>query len=428
MGKIVNPQIIIVKGGDTPTPPTTGDYFVKVIDFDGTILKSANLNNGDTFELPTPPSHDGLVFQEWSSSQAITDNKITINNNNVMIGAVYTTASGLSEFDIELTTVTGLSVTLNMDGTKNWGDGTSDTETTHTYSAVGNYTITCDGTTMTTSTSSGLFGQSNSTPNYILTKVRLSSGVTSIGGSAFSRCYSLTNITIPNSVTYIAGNDFEYCYSLTNVVIPSGVTYIGSSAFYDSSLTNVVIPSGVTSISSSAFGYCYSLTNVAIPSGVTSIGSYSFQACSSLTNVVIPSGVTSIDNSVFNSCSSLKNVVIPSSVTSIRGAFGYCHSLTNVAIPNSVTSIGSRAFYQCYSLTNVAIPSGVTSIGGSAFYWCYSLLEYDFSTFTSVPTLSDTNVFTGINGICKMKIPSALIDEWKTATNWATYADYMVAV
>ena len=336
MGKIVNPQIVIVKGGDTPTPPTTGDYFVKVIDFDGTILKSANLNNGDTFELPTPPSHDGLVFQEWSSSQAITDNKVTINNNNVMIGAVYTTASGLSEFDIELTTVTGLSVTLNMDGTKNWGDGKSDTATTHTYSAVGNYTITCNGT----SVSGDVLGQNSSTPNYTLTKVRLSNSVTSIAGGAFHLCYSLTNIVIPNSVTSFSDYApvFNLCYSLTNIIIPSGVTSFHYNDFYK----------------------CYSLTNVVIPSGVT--------------------------------------------------------------------SITSGTFSQCYSLTNIVIPSSVTSIAGISFEQCYSLLEYDFSTFTSVPTLSNTNAFTDINGICKMKIPSALIDEWKTATNWATYADYMVAV
>ena len=385
MGKIVNPQIVIVKGGDTPTPPTTtGDYFVKVIDFDGTLLKSANLNNGDTFELPTPPSHDGLVFQEWSSSQAITDNKITINNNNVMIGAVYTTASGLSEFDIELTTVTGLSVTFNMSGTKNWGDGTSDTETTHTYSAVGSYTITCDGTTMTTLSSSGLFGQNSSTSNYTLTKVRLSSSVTHVGMNAFYYCYSLTNIVIPSGVTSIDGSAFDSCYSLTNIVIPSGVT----------------------SVSGSAFGYCYSLTNAVIPSSVTSISNYAFQYCYSLTNITISSSVTSIGSN----------------------AFERCFSLTNIVIPNSVTSIGGSAFYRCYSLTNVVIPSSVISIGSNAFYQCYSLLEYDFSTFTSVPTLSSTNAFTNINGICKMKIPSALIDEWKTATNWATYADYMVAV
>jgi hypothetical protein len=291
MGKIVNPQIVIVKGGETPTPPTTGDYFVKVIDFDGTVLKSANLNNGDTFELPTPPSHDGLVFQEWSSSQAITDNKITINNNNVMIGAVYTTASGLSEFDIELTAVTGLSVTLNMDGTKNWGDGTSDTATTHTYSAVGNYTITCNGTTMNTYYGSGLFGQSQTVLNYYCKNARFA------------------------SVTLIRDFALSFCYSLSNVVIPSGVT-----------------------------------------------------------------------------------------------------------------SISDGVFRECYSLSNVVIPSGVTSIGSDAFTQCYSIIEYDFSTFTSVPTLPSTLAFEGINHICKMKIPSALIDEWKTATNWATYADYMVAV
>ena len=383
MGKIVNPQIVIVKGGETPTPPTTGDYFVKVIDFDGTVLKSANLNNGDTFELPTPPSHDGLVFQEWSSSQAITDNNITISNSNVMIGAVYTTASGLSEFDIELTTVTGLSVTLKMDGTKNWGDGTSDTETTHTYSAVGNYTITCNGTTMTTSASSGLFGQSNSTPNYTITKVRLSSSVTSISSGAFRACYSLTNITIPSGVTSISSNAFRSCYSLTNITIPSGVTSISNEAFIN----------------------CFSLTNITIPSGVTSISGNAFTSCYSLTNITIPSGVTSISSDAFNSC----------------------FSLTNITIPSSVTSISGGAFSACYSLTNITIPSGVTSIS-SAFYGCPSIIEYDFSSFTSVPTLVTTTAFTDINGICKMKIPSALIDEWKTATNWVTYADYMVAV
>ena len=87
-----------------------------------------------------------------------------------------------------------------------------------------------------------------------------------------------------------------------------------------------------------------------------------------------------------------------------------------------------RIFNACYSLTNIIIPNSVTSIDSYAFYGCFSLLEYDFSTFTTIPTLSNTNAFTNINGICKMKIPSALIDEWKTATNWATYANYMVAV
>lgn len=43
---------------------------------------------------------------------------VTIDNNNIMVGAVYTTASGLNEFDIELTEDFGLSVSLKIDGEK----------------------------------------------------------------------------------------------------------------------------------------------------------------------------------------------------------------------------------------------------------------------------------------------------------------------
>ena len=53
---------------------------------------------------------------------------------------------------------------------------------------------------------------------------------------------------------------------------------------------------------------------------------------------------------------------------------------------------------------------------------------YDFSAFASVPTLSNTNAFKDIPSDCQMLIPSARYDEWKAATNWATYASYMVAV
>ena len=143
----------------------SGEFLVQVIDYDGTVLKSEKLDTGATFTLPSQPSHTGLVFQSWSSPVTITNNTVTVTNSDITIGATYTTASGLSEFDITLTTGTGLSVTLNMDGTKDWGDGTSDTSTIHTYVSTGDYTITCDGSTMNTSKSSGLFGQSSDSNN-----------------------------------------------------------------------------------------------------------------------------------------------------------------------------------------------------------------------------------------------------------------------
>ena len=231
----INPQDFsseiasISGGGEQPTV----DYTVKVIDYDGTVLLETKGNTGDVITLPTAPTHDKLVFQEWSASVAVTNNTVTIEDNDVMVGAVYTTASGKSEFDITLAKVTGLLVTFNMNGTKYWGDGTSDTATTHTYAAYGDYTIACDGTTI----NRNVFGQNSTAKNYYCVRARLAN-VASIDNDAFSYCYSLTSITIPNDVTSISAYAFSYCYSLTSITIPNGVTSIGNNAFsYCSSIT-----------------------------------------------------------------------------------------------------------------------------------------------------------------------------------------------
>ena len=151
--------------------------------------------------------------------------------------------------------------------------------------------------------------------------------------------------------------------------------------------------------------------------------------CNMLQEVYVGKNVTSIVGSAFQYCYSLASVTIPDGVTSIgNSAFYNCYSLANVTIPNGVTSIGDSAFYNCYSLASVTIPDGVTSISKSAFGNCYGIRYYDFSACTAVPALSNTNAFNNIPSDCQMLIPAALYDEWSAATNWATYASYMVAV
>lgn len=295
----------------------SGDFWVKVIDYDGTVLLEKRGNNGDSFDLPSAPSHEGLVFQEWSASQAITDNKIIIANNNVMVGAVYTTASGQNEFDITLTKATGLAVTLNMDGTKDWGDGTSDTNTTHTYTAYGNYTIKCNGTTMTTSSSSGLFGQSNSAPNYYCTAARLATAIQTIS-YAFEYCYSLANVIISREMTGIGENDSFYrCLSLTCVVIPQGIASIGITSFqFCFSLAEIVIPQSVTHINTDAFYSCYSLTNIIIPKGIKKIGNMSFYSCYSLVKYDFSqcTAVPTNEGSPFRNINAICKIIVPDSL------------------------------------------------------------------------------------------------------------------
>ena len=443
--QLINSSGEVVTGTATiaPTPgpePETG-YFVKVIDYDGTELLSAQGENGDSFTLPSAPSHDGLVFQGWSASCPITNGAVTIDNNNIMIGATYTTVSGLNEFDIELTEDFGLSVFLKIDGEKDWGDGTTDSETTHTYATYGNYTIRCGGTTLgsyfysmpcpfarlatVTSVDIHAFDCCSG-----LASVTISNSVTSIGSYAFSYCSNLTSITIPNSVTSIYDGTFLGCSNLTSVTIPNGVTDISYEAFsVCSSLTNVAIPNSVTSISDSAFNSCSGLTSIIIPNSVTNISSNAFRGCSSLKSVTIPNsetvissyafgycsnlksvtisnGVTRISGSAFYKCSSLTSITIPDSVTSIgNSAFQECSSLTSITIPDSVTSIGSYAFYNCSGLTSITIPDGVTGIGSYTFFGCSSLKSI---TIPNSVTNIDIYAFWGCSSLTSIIIPNSV--------------------
>ena len=239
--------------------------------------------------------------------------------------------------------------------------------------------------------------------------------VTSIGGSAFSRCSGLTSITIPNSVTSIGDWAFSYCSGLTSIEIPNSVTSIGSSAFYGcSGLTSIEIPNSVTSIGEGAFWNCSGLTSIEIPNSVTSIGDGVFSDCSGLTSIVVEKGNTKYDSR--NNCNAIietasntlicgcKTTVIPSSVTSIgNSAFRGCSGLTSIEIPNNVTSISSFAFQGCIGLTSVTIPNSVTSIGGYAFSDCRFLKSI---TIPNSVTTIGWSAFSGCSGLTSVTIPN----------------------
>ena len=439
---------IFTGGGGASTSSKPND--VTFIDYDGAILYSYSLEEAQALtELPTLPTHDGLVCQGWNW----TLEAIKALNRPVTVGAMYITDDGATRLHIRIATVGRMTVPLYIGQTVangvsiDWGDGsaaktlagTGDVDTSHTYAEPGDYVISLmpqDGCKLSFGDGSSSYCVMGSTGNdgrvycNMLQDVSIGKNVTSIGGSAFNYCYSLASITIPDGVTSIGSYAFSNCYSLASITIPDGVTSIGGNAFRGChSLVSITIPTGVTSIGGYAFSDCHSLVSVTIPDGVTSIGDSAFSDCHSLASITIPTGVTSIGSYVFSGCYSLASITIPDGVTSIGdNAFNHCHSLVSVTIPDGVTSIGDRAFSGCYSLASVTIPDGVASIGGYAFSDCLGMRYYDFSAFASVPTLSNTTAFKNIPSDCQMLIPSALFNEWSTATNWATYASKMVSV
>lgn len=145
--------------------------------------------------------------------------------------------------------------------------------------------------------------------------------------------------------------------------------------------------------------------------------------------VKIGDGVVGLESAAIHSCHGLRSIAFGDEVTYIGGnAFYSCFSLESLEIPSGITNIPGNAFYGCRALASVTVPASVASIAASAFNSCWGVKFYDFTACAAVPTLANTNAFSGIAEDCEIRVPSALVEEWKGATNWASYADRIVGV
>ena len=373
----------IQAGGGTITATTPKD--VNFYDYNGTLLYSYTLEEAQALTaLPDGPTRDGLVFDGWNYSLESVKSLTRPMN----IGAMYSTDDGTTRVYIHLEdgrTSPMLGICPKGTVTVDWGDGTTPDILT--------------GTSLITV-------QWTPTHNYV------SSGD-----------YVIKLTVDGEAQLYGSRGAHQYAY-----ILRYGSNSDSRNLVYQNSVLKVEIGAGIR-IGDYAFQYCFSLSSITIPNGVTSIGNYAFSDCFSLSSVIIPNGVTSIGSNAFYDCYSLSSVIISNGMTSIRNySFQYCHSLSSITIPNGVAGIGKYAFQYCYSLSSIIIPNGVTSIRDYAFHTCSGIAYYDFTALSAVPTLSNTGVFEGISADCKIRVPASLAEEWKAATNWATYADYIVGV
>jgi hypothetical protein len=188
--------------------------------------------------------------------------------------------------------------------------------------------------------------------------------------------------------------------------------------------------SAITDLSSPWFYARWTITKIELGDNVSGINANAFSSCEWLGGVKIPAQITKFGERAFANCSSLQNINIPDGVTSIPGwMIGNGYSLKNIDIPDGVTSIGDNAFRYCNCFRGtIIIPASVMSIGGYAFYNCVGVLVYDFTKHTSVPTLVAGSAFNNMSSDCQIRVPAALVDEWKAATNWSTFASKIVGV
>ena len=403
----INPQnfsseIASIEGGGgaverTDAAPKDITYY----DYDGAILYAYTfeeyLSKGLGYQ-PELPKRKGLRAQSWTSLPYIMMSAPTARVH-FELGASYITDDGKTRLYIRIADIGRMTIplyftqTVSNGVTIDWGDGSSvetvsgtgNRNTSHIYANAGDYIITlnvADDCTMSLGRNTSYFvlGSVNDKQNRgVLRRVEIGKNVTQILTGAFYYCYNLETITIPRGVNTIGSSAFRYCYSLKHLTLPEGCKTLNSYCFADcTSLASVVLPTTLTSISGYAFYYCYALSSVSLTS-INEVGQY---------------------------------------------AFINCYGLARVSFDSNDVSFQSYVFRNCLSLTHIRVACDYLS--ASAFESCTFMAIYDFSGCQDIPTLSSTNVFNSIPSDCKMVVPDSLYDSWIKATNWSTYASYII--
>lgn len=386
---------------------------VNFYDYDGTLVESWTLAElANKTELPENPTHSGLTSQGWNWS--LSDLKTY--NLPQDVGQMYVPTDGKTHIIIEntpdfLNPIMGLGV--NGTATIDWGDGSTPTVITgtnidtmqdspHTYASAGTYEVTIE----LGAGSSGKIRGSN-TYNQ-LWKAEYNEP----GGTRANR---------------------NYYYQIKAMYLGTGwgklwLSYLGG-------LKYVTLPASQSFVSNYMFSGCDALEYVTIPSGVTTWDNYVFQYDFSLKFVSLPNTALTRNKGdyMFANCYALEKVHIPPIWGTIPSHFcEYCYALKKIIMGTSTVDIGGYSFYNCARLTSVTFPGAVTYMGEQAFGGNTGYLAIvDLSHVTQVPT-GNALMFGSVNTYYltgfEIRVPASLESSFKTASNWSTYADYIVGV
>jgi hypothetical protein len=254
------------------------------------------------------------------------------------------------------------------------------------------------------------------------------------------------------------------------------IDVLGDDAVVDSIIDRTITEfkdNTLTKVGDYAFQSCAALGDVCLPN-VVEIGRESFKGCTSLaelTSAQFPS-VDKIAAFAFDGCSGIQVIDLPSltdcsNFGSLRGtaltsvnlpnlhkvnvgysvAFPMCENLVSASLPRleKLSYYGGNSFYRCYNLENVNL-SSLTRVGKNDFEDCKKLsildlpkaAEINANAFIKTSSLIAlilrnnavctmiANAFDSIsaigNGTGYIYVPRALVDSYKAATNWSTFA------
>lgn len=226
--------------------------------------------------------------------------------------------------------------------------------------------------------------------------------ITTVGAYAFNGCSALTDVNLPNAKT-VGGNAFQNCTSLTKLDLPKATALNGYLVSGCSSLTELNMPNA-----ESGRGYAIAGSKVEhlnLPKFVAP-GSSVFRDAKSLRTVYMPK-LNKLESQLFTGDTALETVTFPKVASVYKQAMESCSALTYVDLP-ICKSIAAKGFNKCSSLETLILrkSDAICTLA-------------NVSAFTSTPIESGTGY---------VYVPSALVDSYRTATNWSTYANQFRAI
>lgn len=165
-----------------------------------------------------------------------------------------------------------------------------------------------------------------------------------------------------------------------------------------------------------------------IPTDIKTIYESAFDTCTSLKTINLPDSIETIKQEVFRYCQELSNIHLPNNLKGELGAscFYGCRKLEEITIPIDVTKLRYSCFDGCTSLAKVTLQQNIVSIERSCFSGCSKLATLLINNVTQVPTLEAISAFSNTpisKGTGYIYVPDDMVDSFKSATNWSSFAD-----
>ena len=151
--------------------------------------------------------------------------------------------------------------------------------------------------------------------------------------------------------------------------------------------------------------------------------------------LVLPNTISVVGARCFNSAY-ITTLTVPPLVTVLsESAFSYIQPVynnetweeipVNIILPQNLTEIGLACFQGAW-IKQIIIPDTVIKIGETAFRYCEQLAS--ITCLAATPPALGPDAFTSETAGFTIKVPAASVAAYKAATNWSSYADYIVGV